>query len=55
VWVGVCYDEPYGKHDGTVQGRRYFECQSPYGAFVRPKNVECGDYPELGLDDEDEM
>jgi tubulin-folding cofactor B len=42
-WVGVEYDEPVGKHDGEVEGERYFQCRPKHGAFVRPENVECGD------------
>nr|CDS22634.1 dynactin subunit 1 [Echinococcus granulosus] len=38
-WVGVVLNEPLGKNNGTVQGKRYFDCKESYGLFVRPSQV----------------
>jgi|TARA_B100001142_G_scaffold321183_1_gene367433 tubulin-specific chaperone B len=59
-WIGVKFDEPVGKNDGSVKknGVRLFECDDGYGSFQRPSNVTCGDYPvvdEFAFSDEDEI
>lgn len=53
-WVGVTFDEPVGKTDGTAKGgKRYFEALDRHGGYVRGKNMQVGDFPERDIFDED--
>lgn len=54
LWVGVQYDEPVGKNDGSVAGKRIFDAGKNRGGFVRPEKVVVGDFPEEDLLDSEE-
>lgn len=51
-FVGIQLDEPMGTNNGSIKGYAYFNCPMKYGIFVRPSEVEVGDFPEVDLDDE---
>ncbi|CDF39661.1 unnamed protein product [Chondrus crispus] len=51
-WLGIRFDEPVGRNDGSVKGVRYFEADMGFGGLVRPSRVTVGDFPPL--DDVDE-
>ncbi|CAF2613624.1 unnamed protein product [Rotaria sp. Silwood2] len=40
IWCGIQLDEPMGKNDGSVSGKRYFTCQQRYGLFSPMARVE---------------
>ncbi|EGW34397.1 uncharacterized protein SPAPADRAFT_59828 [Spathaspora passalidarum NRRL Y-27907] len=55
-WIGIEFDEPVGRNNGSINGVKIFECRNKHGSFVKPKQVEVGDFPELDpfADDSDE-
>ncbi|GAA6060529.1 hypothetical protein JCM10212_005610 [Sporobolomyces blumeae] len=55
VWVGVEWDEPVGKGNGTVDGKTYFETAPLRASFVRPDKVKVGDYPEINPFADDDL
>lgn len=34
-WAGIVLDDPSGKNDGCVSGKRYFQCEPRRGIFSR--------------------
>ncbi|KAL5615112.1 hypothetical protein BROUX41_005172 [Berkeleyomyces rouxiae] len=48
-WIGVQLDEPVGKNDGSIDGKRYWGTESSmkHGVFVRAERVEIGDFPVI--------
>lgn len=54
TWVGVEFDEPVGRNSGQIDGVKYFECRHSHGSFLKPKQVEVGDFPEEPLFSDDE-
>lgn len=58
AWVAVRLDEPVGKNDGSIAGKRYWgePSELKHGIFVRPERVEVGDYPPMDdLEDMEEI
>ena len=51
-WIGVKLDEPVGDASGTVAGKQYFEAGEKCAAYVRPNELQVGDFPEIDIFDE---
>merc|ERR1719319_1789082 len=39
-WAGIELDAPLGKNDGSVNGKRYFQCKTNFGLFVPPYKIK---------------
>ena len=64
VWVGIALERPagefllrfgcypiisiLGKHDGTVEGVRYFKCEDKHGLFVRQNKITKANLSSFG-------
>lgn len=46
-------DEPTGDSNGSYKKTSYFSCPDKFGIFVRPKDLQVGDYPPVDDFDED--
>ena len=44
--MGLHLDDPAGNCNGTIAGTEYFACPENYGLFMRPKDIEIGDFPK---------
>merc|ERR1712242_438857 len=40
-WAGIILDDPVGKNNGEVAGKRYFQTKDKHGVFVRPTKLEA--------------
>ena len=54
VWLGVEMDLPRGRHDGSIDGRRYFSCDPMYGLFAPPEKITVIKEDEEEDDQEDD-
>ncbi|KAF7701728.1 CAP-Gly domain-containing linker protein 3 [Cucumispora dikerogammari] len=40
IWIGIELKSPKGKHNGIVNGVRYFECKDRHGLFVKLEKLK---------------
>ncbi len=38
--LGIHLDQPKGKHDGSLNGKKYFDCPPGYGVFATYTQVK---------------
>ena len=39
-WAGIELEAPIGKNDGSVDGKKYFECAANFGLFAPLHKVD---------------
>lgn len=39
IWVGIEFDSPVGKNDGSYDGKQYFSCPPKHGSFFNPEKL----------------
>jgi len=50
LWVGIEWDEANrGKHNGTVNGYKYFTCDASKGSMIKYEKIEFGYRLETAL------
>ena len=54
VWIGVELERPKGKNDGSIDGRRYFNCSPGYGVFAPMTMVTFLNKEEAEEEEEEE-
>lgn len=54
VWIGVELDDPCGKNDGSLRGKRYFTCAPDHGVFAPPSKICAFDETSSSESDREE-
>ena len=39
IWVGLELRRPLGKHDGVVEGKRYFQTKPAHAVMIKPRKI----------------
>merc|ERR1712087_259022 len=45
IWAGIEFERAEGKHDGSVNGARYFNCAPGHGSMFRPCSLTALFHP----------